>query len=351
MVNPKIKLYLSDTDGNVIINDFSDTRCQNCILHNNNAYSKSIICPLQERKCHVIFIMDDNGKIYVCDGKEKTVKNFLTKVELIKHCRPFLIERVKALKADLQRRLLKELDTLEHNIAHINADAINEFYSFITQDQLVTNYRKLQDLIAENMNAYPKDTIELIARLARYNLNIKTELSVAAKLNNPDSKPSFNVGKPRDAIMSSVYMLYPIFKNRRVYVDVNESWDKFDIDYDALQVASFYIIENASKYTEEGSNFTVSFLRLQSKFHIEFSMKSLFVEEWEVDQIFDEGYRGTNAQEKNGKGIGLYRAKRLVHFLGGKLFLEAGNNPLQGKDGFLYASNKFVIELPVRVPI
>lgn len=349
MVSSKIKLYLSDTDGNVIINDFSDTRCQNCILKNNNTNSRSIICPLEYKKCHIIFIRDDNGEIYVCDGQEKTVKNFLTKVELIKHCRPFIIKRVKELKADLQRRLLKELDTFEHNIAHINADAINEFYSFITQDKLVTNYRKLQDLIAENMKSSPEDTIELIARLARYNLNIKTELSVAAKLNNPDSKPSFNVGKPRDAIMSSVYMLYPIFKKRRVSVDVNESWDKFDIDYDALQVASFYIIENASKYTKEGSNFIVSFLRLQSKFYIEFSMKSLFIEEWERDQIFDEGYRGTNAQNKNGKGIGLYRAKCLVHFLGGNLFLEAGNNPLKGK--VLYADNKFVIELPVRVSI
>lgn len=350
MVSHKIKLYLSDSEGDVIINDFSDTRCQNCIL-NNNVNSKSTTCPLEEKKRHVIFITDDKGKIYVCDGKEKTVRNFLTKVELIKHCRPFLIERFKELKADLQRRLLKELDTLEHNIAHINADAINEFYSFITQDQLVTNYRELQGLIEKNMKTYPQDTIKLIARLARYNLNIKTELSVAAKLNNPDSKPSFNIGKPRDAIMSSVYMLYPIFKTRRVYVDVTESWDKFDIDYDALQVASFYIIENASKYTEKGSNLTISFSRSQAKFHIEFLMRSLFVEEWEVDQIFDEGYRGVNAQKKKGKGIGLYRAKRLVQFLGGKLFLEADNNTSQGKDGFLYANNKFVIELPVRVSV
>ena len=184
-------------------------------------------------------------------------------------------------------------------------------------------------------------------------MNIKTELSVVSKLNNPDGKPSFNIGNPRDAIMSSVYMLYPVFKMKKVYVKIAENWEKFDIDYDALQVASFYIIENATKYIERDSIFNIGFTRTQHSFLVEFAMSSLYIEESEEHHIFDEGYRGLQAvnASKKGKGIGLYRAKRLAHYFGGELLLEAGRKPRQGKDGLTYSDNKFIIELPVRMAI
>lgn len=353
MAIPRTKLYITDVTGNPIINDFDVGVCLNCILDCHKQGKRSTDCQIDGFKKHVKFISDEQGKIYICDDKEKTSRNFQTLVDLIKHCRPSLIKRHNEIASDIKRIAFKELDALEHNIVHINADAINEFYSFITQDTLVTNYWKLQELIAENINSNRNDAIELISKLARYNLRIKTELSVVAKLNNPDGKPSFNIGKPRDAIMSSVYMLYPMFKNRNVRVEVGESWDKFEIDYDALQVASFYIIENATKYIEKDSTFNIRFVRTQHQFRVEFLMMSLFIEENEVDHIFEEGYRGVHAQKtkKDGKGIGLYRAKRLVHFIEGELHLEAGKESKNGRDSMLYAENKFVIELPVRMPI
>ena len=353
MASPRTKIFLADVEGKTIINDFSDNNCLHCIVECNKEGKRSSVCCIDGIKRHVFFSSDERGKLYVCDDKEKTSRNFQTLIDLINHCRPSLVKRHAELATEIQRAAFKELDALEHNIVHINADAINEFYSFITQDTLVTNYWKLQDLIAENINSHKEDAIELIAKLARYNLNIKTELSVVSKLNNPDGKPSFNIGKPRDAIMSSVYMLYPMFKRKKVYVDVGECWDKFEIDYDALQVASFYIIENATKYTQKDSRVNIVFTRDQHTFTIDFIMRSLFVDQTEVSHIFDEGFRGAQAlkTKKGGKGIGLYRAKRLARFIEGDLQFVAGSEAIIGKDGFEYADNTFRITIPVRMPI
>ena len=353
MANPRTKLCLIDSKGNVVIDDFEVKSCVGCISECHKAGKRIIDCQLDGLQYRVFFTSDEKGRLYVCDNKEKTTKNFLTLVELIKHCRPFLLDRYNTLAPDIQRAAFKELDAFEHNIIHINAEAINEFYSYITQDTLVTKYWKLQELIEENINKNKGEAVELIAKLARHNLRIKTELSVMAKLSNPDGKPSFNLGKPRDAIMSNIYMHYPMFNKRNVYVKVKENWDKFNIDYDALQVASFYIIENATKYTEKSSTLNIDFLMTPHQFSIVFTMNSLYVEPAEVNLIFEEGYRGTEAQKtkRGGKGIGLYRAKRIVEFFNGKLWLEAGTDVHDGKDGLIYAYNKFIIALPVSLPV
>lgn len=353
MASPRTNIYLTNSCGETVIDDFIERGCHNCIIEAYQKELKTVDCPLDGIRRRVLYSKDENGSLCLCDDKEKTTKNFMTMVELVKHCRPSLIGRHNTLKDNIRRETRKEIDAFKHNIVHLNSDAINEFYSFIEQEYLVNNYRKLQEKIEETIKKNPQEAVELIARLARYNLNMKTEISVISKLNNPDSKPNFGLGNPRDAVMSSVYTLYPLFKKRSVFVNVGEYWEKFDIDYDALQVASFYIIENATKYSEKGSTVNIAFKRDQKSLRIEFSMRSFFIDEIEEPHLFEEGYQGELAKKsgREGKGIGLYRAKRLIEFFGGSISLDAGIAPITGKDGKYYADNQFFIDLPIRVPI
>ena len=353
MAGRRTNILLTNANGETIINDFNDGACLNCIVSNNSTGQRTAVCSLDGVKRH-LFVQDDTvGKLYICDEKEKTTRNFLTLVNLIMHCRPSLIERYESLDKDVRRATVKEIEAFKHNIVHINSDAINEFYSLISQDYLIKNFSKLHDKISEIICDNPDEAAELMARLVKYNLNIKTELSVVSKLNNPDSKPSFSTGNLRDAVMSSVYTLYPMFRERQVYINVGEYREKFDIDYDALQVAVFYIIENSIKYSQKGSTVNVDFIRGQHVLSIEFTMNSFFIEDEEIPHLFVEGFQGTMARKsgRGGKGIGLYRAKRLADFIEGELKLEAGDYPCRGKDGYLYADNKFIMEIPFRTQI
>lgn len=353
MRSPRTSIYLINSEGETVLNDLIDGRCLNCIVACHKRQVRSVSCPFDDIRRHVYYGEDDYGKLYICDDKEKTTKNFQTLVELILHCRPSLITRHNSLKDSIRRDVWKEMEVFKHNIVHINSDAINEFYYFIEQEYLVKNFRKMQDKIDDEIKNNPSEAVELISRLARYNLNIKTEISVVSKLNNPDSKPNLSSGNPRDAVMSSIYTLYPLFKKRSVHVNVGEYWEKFEIDYDALQVTSFFIIENAIKYAEKGSTVDIRFNRTPHHLNIVFTMKSLFIEEEEVSHLFEEGFQGEQAKKtgRGGGGIGLYRARRLASFLGGKVTVEAGDEPSRGKDGLEYANNIFTIVLPVRMQI
>lgn len=322
----KTNVFLSSDTGETIINDFPDDNCLSCIKENYSCGKTMIVCPLSSVKKRISLKFSEIGNLYVCDDKENLTKNFNTMVDLIFHCSKTLSSKYLSLKSQARESARNEIDTFKHNIEHINSDSINEFYSFIPQENFVKNFRKLKESVSEALDKDSSGAVDLIARLARYNLNIKTELSIISKLDSAGSTPNFLKANPRDAIMINIYMLYPDFKSRGVYVDVSEYREQFDIDFEALQVATYYIIENASKYTHDNSELTVSFTRKPDSLTISFSMYSLYIDEMDETLIFDEGFKGKMAQKtrKSGKGIGLYRAKRLMEFCKGRLYVDPG---------------------------
>ena len=76
-------------------------------------------------------------------------------------------------------------------------------------------------------------------------------------------------------------------------------------------------------------------------------MKSLYIQDGEEQEIFNEGYSGVLAKKTalSGKGIGMYRAKRLIELNNGTITIEPGEFP-QNIKGIEYADNKFIITLP-----
>lgn len=340
------KIYLSTHEGETIIDDFSDNNCLSCVADSVRHGSNNVICPLDSTKRRVAIYSDKKGNFYVCDNKEKTSKNFHLVVELIKHSRSTLFKKNQSIKENIQRNIRKEVDSFKHNIEHINSDAINEFYTFLPQDFISQNYRKLKEIIHEAIEADTDGAECMIVRTFKYNQNIKTELSVISILDNPKTHLTFSLINPRDAIMPNVYALNYAFEDKNVNVRVNEYRDKHKLNYEVLRVATYYIIENASKYTENNTKFDIKFERKGEILSIIFAMHSLYIADDEESLIFDEGFKGEQARKtgKSGKGLGLNRSKRLISLCGGNLFLEPGANINVGADNLEYSDNKFIVE-------
>lgn len=341
------RVYISNSLGDVIINNLPDDACIKCIRDHSHLEGTQFDCQLNSTKKRVYAKETSGESILICDDKEKSRKNFASLVEMITHSTKGLLSLADKVKSESRLSVTKEINSFKHNIEHINSNALNEFYTFVPQDDFVKNYRGLRDLVSKEIRNNHEGATDLISHLSRYNLNIKTELSVTSILNTASS-PSFSQGNPRNAIMINVYMLYPAFKERQVYVDVDEFRDKIILDFEALQVASYYIIQNASKYTEEESRFEISFSKNSETIEILFKMKSIYIDEETEKLMFNEGYKGELAKktEKSGKGIGLYRAKRLINFCKGTLSVEPGTDKTCGSDGLYYANNIFTITLP-----
>lgn len=350
MEERKTNIFIQTHDKEIVLNTLPDMSCLSCICKNINLGIKNIVCPLSSIKKRLSYKSLNQGELYICDSKEKTSANFKVLSELIEHSVPNMVSLYRKAQENSFAAVRVEIDSLKHNIEHINSDAINEFYSFIPQETFVKKYRELLESVKRAIKNDIDGAGDLVTRLARYNLNVKTELSVFSKLNNPTALPNYSLANPRDAIMTNVYMLYPDFKKKSVYVDVGEYYRRFNVDFEALQVATYYIIENAAKYTMRSSRMNISFTERLDVLVIEFAMKSLYVNEGEEELIFTEGYKGKQAQQagKSGKGIGLNRALKLINFCKGRLTLEVGED-IQNNSGLKYASNTFRIFIPTKI--
>lgn len=81
--------------------------------------------------------------------------------------------------------------------------------------------------------------------------------------------------------------------------------------------AIYNILDNAVKYTPSGGSVTISCLRYEMFVRVDISDTGDGLEETEINQIFKRFYRGQNALQQEGVGIGLYLAKEIVVRQGG----------------------------------
>ena len=69
----------------------------------------------------------------------------------------------------------------------------------------------------------------------------------------------------------------------------------------------------------------------------------------ENEKIFEKGFRGSAAKEKDGTGVGLFLARKLAKQIGGDLrLLENNSIGINEKSKNLKKKNIFYLELPIK---
>lgn len=81
--------------------------------------------------------------------------------------------------------------------------------------------------------------------------------------------------------------------------------------------ACFNILDNAIKYTAEGGRIEVSITAYQLFARIDIKDNGSGMEEEEIPKIFGRFYRGSQAAEKDGVGLGLYLTRQIIESEGG----------------------------------
>ena len=98
--------------------------------------------------------------------------------------------------------------------------------------------------------------------------------------------------------------------------------------------ALYNILDNAVKYSREGSSIHVHVIAYELFVCIEISDKGMGIAEEEIPFIFQRFYRGKNVKEEEGVGIGLYLARQVIE--GQKGYIKASSKPEQGSSFFVY---------------
>lgn len=109
-------------------------------------------------------------------------------------------------------------------------------------------------------------------------------------------------------------------------------------DRDMLGLAFYNLIDNALKFTAPGDDIEVRVREDGRSLFIEVADSGEGIPPQEQGRIFEDLYRGENARETEGSGLGLALARRIVQLHGGEISLRS--DPAQGR------GNVFTVRLP-----
>lgn len=110
-------------------------------------------------------------------------------------------------------------------------------------------------------------------------------------------------------------------------------------DRDMLGLAFYNLIDNALKFTAPADAIEVRVREDGRALFIEVADGGAGIAPQEQGRIFEDLYRGENAHETEGSGLGLALARRIVQLHGGEISLRS--DPAQGR------GTVFIIRLPV----
>lgn len=313
---------ITDSSGLTISNSIP-TDLEEIILESDPKTLKLIINDRPYRYCKLS--KDGNHIIAVTDIPDmiKSHKTMLKDMEFLFRS----IESLKIVYTSTKIEATIHVNRLIHNLVTLNAHNIQEVYSIIPQEIMQDKKNGWRARIVEKVNDAPYEASLSLVRIAKNSLKMKTEIAVYNTLLSGKPNMELRSHEIHRVLMNVLYVFFPDFTDKDVYVKVSESNIRASLDYETFQVAVYHLIENTVKYIKPSSTLDINIEKNANtkKTSITFKMNSLSIEPEEIDRIFEEGYSGNVAKkcQRSGSGIGLARAKALLDYNNANLEIEA----------------------------
>lgn len=137
----------------------------------------------------------------------------------------------------------------------------------------------------------------------------------------------FKKGSLNETILLALNQVYKKAEKKNIIINLEEKSNiKINQDKNWLSEAIFNVLDNAIKYTEKGGriNITLSSYEVFSRIDIEDT--GIGIKEEDFPKIFSRFYRGDNAYEIEGIGIGLYLTREIIIKHNGYIKVKSNNN-------------------------
>ena len=252
-------------------------------------------------------------------------------VRAIMNLMAITIEKARALEdaghaeAARQSEVLKSalLDSLAHDIKtpltsikaavtsllasnSVTGNETPKLRGFRSQPPNWTELLTIIDEEADRLNQLAAEVIEM-ARIEAGKLHLEKRAVAAAEI-----------------IGGALSELAPALKGRPVTVDVPEGLPAAEADLEFVQQVVKQFVENALKYSPEGSALSISAALKGGKIVIGVADRGPGIEENERARLFDKFFRGRRHRfETKGTGMGLAIAKGIVEAHGERIWVES----------------------------
>lgn len=155
--------------------------------------------------------------------------------------------------------------------------------------------------------------------------SLTTRLLRLARLDRENVKPRWSAIDLEDIVLGVVKRYSRLCPQRRYTLATHGSMDSISADPELLRLAVSQLLDNASKYSPEQSGVEVELERRGSRVTISVWNHGPGIRPEDRERIFERFYRGANAKEVPGTGLGLYVVKRITAAHGGTVSVESFN--------------------------
>ncbi|WP_305133621.1 sensor histidine kinase KdpD [uncultured Clostridium sp.] len=148
-----------------------------------------------------------------------------------------------------------------------------------------------------------------------------------------------NLSNLNDTLLMSINQVQKKAKEKKININLEEV-DKIKIYHDKnwISEAIFNLLENAVKYSTNNSKIDIKIQSYKMFVRIDVKDNGIGIQEDELPKIFRRFYRGSNVEDIEGIGIGLYLTREIVNKHGGYIKVKSNNN---GSIFSIFLPNKY----------
>ncbi len=219
----------------------------------------------------------------------------------------------------LSRAMQREME-----VAQLQSDFVSAVsHEFRTP---LTSMRQLTEMLADGRVRSPEKAAHyyrLLDQEARRLSSLVESLLNFARMESGTFRYHMTE-QPIEPVVRRVVKAFIKDKERRVSVSGTAAANA-RVDADMLELAIWNLLDNAAKYSEEGTAIAVEMASEEGKILISVSDEGPGIDEKEQERIFDKFVRAPKDEEKSAKGtgIGLALVSRIMHGHGGAVELTS----------------------------
>ena len=227
-----------------------------------------------------------------------------------------------------EKKLREEKENIEELITNI---------SHQTKTPL-TNIMMYSELLGEKADGELKEYADEIHSQSRKLEELITALVKMSRLETGIFRLQPEEGSLLTVLKRAYEQALPKAKLKNINLVLSEETDaKANIDTKWTTEAVFNIIDNAIKYSSEGTGIKLQIKTFEMFSCISVEDHGIGIEEEEIPKLFGRFYRSSEVRDNDGIGVGLYLARQLTEEQGG--YIKVKSSPGKGSTFELFFPN------------
>ena len=216
----------------------------------------------------------------------------------------------------------KDIEDERNEIKSLISDISHQLKTPLTNLKMYGEFLQDENLSEEERKEFTK---VIIVSLNRMSFLVESMIKMSRLESGVISlKPQIN--SLNETILMAIGQVQKKARLKNIVIKLNEI-DKINVIHDKNWVSEgfFNILENAVKYTGQQGVIEITLRKYEMFARVDIKDNGSGISEEEIPKIFKRFYRGTNANDVEGIGIGLYLTREIIKKHGGYIKVTSSN--------------------------